>query len=729
MGNLTTALRAIDSHEERERERAIPELIASESPEALVALEKVALQDDNLQLRFMAKEGALRLRQRLSGLNKTPGTTPQGELDLNHLKARLVDSDPKRRMRGVRSALATKDRRALPYLNKLLPKESDARVVVELCMTIGVLGAKGDGEALVERLRDPRPEIRVAAIRGLAYLQDKNVYPTLVAMLSDKDKGVRAKAFETLTRLGKPKLVRLLVRMLGSTRSWPRKAAVRACAKINSPEMVDILLKARANDPSQKIRKEAARALVHLARKGNSMASAALAKAPPVELDQPAASTVGLVIDRADQGAPKSPEERRAEVAQARAQAAAGGDTSPSPAPASPGAAASGSSSVSSSLPQPPLELLNLDEDDDPDASELEELELSTAEVMVGGLHDPDPVVRMENLNEILAQKDRSLAQQLAARLPLEDDLKVLTKLILAVGKLGRKKDARRLQTYLTHGEKRLRASAVEALAMLGDEAGLKACIPLLEDEDNRTRANAVVALKDLDGVDVVPVLKEMAKHPDKDMRLSAVYAALEIGTPQIDPVLDYLLKDKEQDVKDKALSALTLLEDQRMAPMRGANVDLDSSRARIEKLSAWRGGEEPDDDDDDSASQDVSGSLDEEAARLIGKLSGDDPSEPESEAEKAQRPAANWGRRPAITVPKTGAEEAQPGFQKWKEDLLEWLSNPSKPPKKSESTGKDVSGRNVFLVVGVTVVVVLLLWLVLGGDGGGDVFSGTEDF
>lgn len=773
---VAAALQAIESDDESDREQAIPILAASNRPEALLALERAAKQDDNLQLRFMAKEGAHRLRKALTGGASATGASRT--VDLERLKSRLGDGDPARRLRGARSALAHRDPRALPILNKALAREVDSTVAAELCMTIGVLGKKGDGDTLLTKLQAKDAPVRKAAIKGLAYLKDPSVYPTVVAMLQDKDKEVRAQAFETLVRLGKPRLMKLLVRMLGSSRRWPRKAAIRACAKINSAEFVEVLVKARSSDPDPKLRREAVRALKHLAKRGQARATKVLEEAPPVELDQPAPSTEGLVIDRADQGAMASDTgdqiaalkaqveaaQRQAAQAQAQAQAiaaqaqaqlqqvaaqaaasspaapqAAAPPAQPPAPPASPAmpGSSSASSSVSGTLPSPPMEFL--DELDMTTEEESESLELSTAEVMVGGLHDPDPEVRMENLKEILSQKDRSLSQQLAARLPLEEDEKVLTKLLLAVGKLGRRKDARRVARFLRHGVARIRANAVEALAMLGDDASLEQVIPLLEDEDNRTRANAVVALKDHPSVNVLDTLKAMAKHPDMQMRLSAVFAALEIGTTDIDPVLHFLLKDKEQDVKDKAMTAMNLLEDQRMAPMHNADVDLESTQAHIAKLSAWRG--ELVDDDDEEGGGGASRSVDEEAAELLGKLSGDTntPSQEAAEAlaavggeapedESPKGKPNHWGRQPKRT---TSTERPADGPSAW-ERFMNYLQGFENPGDKKKPGGGDVDGdrRKLVGVVVLSMVVTVLAVLALGGSGEDDYYvDETADF
>jgi HEAT repeat protein len=652
-------------------------------------------------------------------------------------------------------------------------------------MTIGVLGGKGDGNVLLARLQDPSAEVRVAAIKGLSYLKDPAVYPTVVAMLQDQEKEVRNKAFEVLVRLGKPRLLKLLLRMLGSSRRWPRKAAIRACAKITSAEFVEVLVRARRSEPDPKLRREAVRALMHLAKRGIVSAAHALEADPPSEIGEPMESAAvpdGIVMDRGAAVAdPRAAEiealkaqvaaaKREAEIAQqqamliaqqaqAKLDAVQSGGAEPAPAPAPIAATApeaeaeemvssapappgsgpslSSSSSVSGNLPISPADLLDIE---DSSIHESESLELSTAEIMVGGLHDPDPAVRMENLKEILTQKDRSLAQQLAARLPLEDDDKVLAKLLLAVGKLGRKKDARRVARFLRHDDARVRANAVEALAMLGDEAQLEAVLPLLEDTDNRARANAVVALKDHPTADVMATLKGMAKDPDPQMRLSSIYSALEIASVDVDPVLHFLLKDTEQEVKDKALSALNLLEDQRMAPRLGAvEFDPDSTMAHIAKLAAWRGGEEEEAEEEEALGL-VSNSLDEEAERILDRISGSDDNPIDDKGLNAAASAdknrpAHWGRPPSRAA-NSGDHEGEDSSVagKWKH-FLDYLQGIESPRRKGQASGSaggvdDPEKRRLIALVILAMVVALGAYLTMGDGSNEDlVFDEDEPF
>lgn len=730
---LAAVIQATESDDEAERERAIGLLAQAEAPQALVVLERLSVQDDNLQIRFLAKEAALRLRHHLSGPQKSGAIQAAGQkLDLEHLRSRLSSKDPERRLRGVRSSLASKDSRALPLLRKLLQKEADPKLQVELCHTIGALGSKGEGTELLVKLEDSNPTVRAAAVRGLTYLKDPSVYPTLVAMLQDRDREVRATAMDAMRRLGRRRLVRLLLRMIKSKRTWPRKAAIRACARIHGRDFLKILVKVRKKDEDPQIRRDAVKAIYHIAKKGDETAQRVLEKSPPVELQKRRrVDTDGLVIDRADQGADRSTtkeesmERIRQEVERVREQSQNTPEPPPSyDPPASPGEG-SHQTSVSDNLPQPPLEILDFEED--PDQSELEDLELSTAEVMVGGLHDPDPEVRMANLKEILTQKDRSLAQQLAARLPLEKDERVLTKLLLAVGRLGRKKDSRRVVRYLDHIDNRVRANAVEALSLLGDEASIRQTEPLLDDADNRVRANAVVALSEFPDVDVLSSLKVMSKHPETDMRLSAIYAALEIGSNEVDDILSVLLNDKEPQVQKKALSAINLLEDQRTSVMDPDAPDMGNTVARFEKLSAWRGEELDLAEEEDDA-------LEAEADEILEELQG--PSEtdgkPKEDVLAKQRPGSSWNKKS-----KPGSDKAASGSglgASILDRLQEMFASPLAPqevPKSGKVTDgpEGAKAQNIATVLLLTLAICLVLYFLLGGGDAGGLGPGTDPY
>jgi hypothetical protein len=61
---------------------------------------------------------------------------------------------------------------------------------------------EGAGEALVKCLSDQAPEIRVAAMEGLAALNDRNALPAIIKILKDSNAGVRQSAATAVSLLG-----------------------------------------------------------------------------------------------------------------------------------------------------------------------------------------------------------------------------------------------------------------------------------------------------------------------------------------------------------------------------------------------------------------------------------------------------------------------------------------------------------------------------------------------
>ncbi len=189
------------------------------------------------------------------------------------------------------------------------------------------------------------------------------------------------------------------------------------------------------------------------------------------------------------------------------------------------------------------------------------ELDLSMVEPD-SRLASPSPVERLDEVQRILSEKDVSFLKDILRRLHEEDDPKVLSAMIMAVGRLGDSGHADELLQFMTHRDARVRASVVEAVGVLGDELALRRLEPLLDDPDNRVRANAVVALSRLEGVDVHHVLERMVEEGDSRMKMSAIYAILELCTPEAVELLEELKGDADTAVAAKARQALRIVSD-----------------------------------------------------------------------------------------------------------------------------------------------------------------------
>jgi HEAT repeat protein len=105
------------------------------------------------------------------------------------------------------------------------------------------------------------------------------------------------------------------------------------------------------------------------------------------------------------------------------------------------------------------------------------------------------------------------------------------------------------LTSLLADPDARVRANAVEVLAVAQDPTMLEKIRPLLRDASTRARINAVLTVAALEGVPAaaqwMPVLEEMA-HGDRRARSAATYALGRLPLEQSMDLLAELLKDPE---------------------------------------------------------------------------------------------------------------------------------------------------------------------------------------
>jgi hypothetical protein len=129
--------------------------------------------------------------------------------------------------------------------------------------TVEALGASGSalaGPALVECLKDPRQEVRAAALEALGNLGDADRVPQIAPLLRDSNARVRTMAAGALLRLGDPTGVPVLQQMMADPSVSARLLAAQALAsQPDSSWVAQVRELATAEEPE--VRAEAARLL------------------------------------------------------------------------------------------------------------------------------------------------------------------------------------------------------------------------------------------------------------------------------------------------------------------------------------------------------------------------------------------------------------------------------------------------------------------------------------
>jgi HEAT repeat protein len=156
----------------------------------------------------------------------------------------------------TRALASLGDERAVKILIAELSTEPGDRVT-----TIDALGASGNPLAvapLVERLDNPRPEVRGAAVAALGKLGDPKLVPRITPMLSDGNLYVRVNAAGALFRLHDYTGLPLLQELMLDPSPSSRLAAAEATASSPDPSWI-ALVRELTSAPDLEIRAAAGR--------------------------------------------------------------------------------------------------------------------------------------------------------------------------------------------------------------------------------------------------------------------------------------------------------------------------------------------------------------------------------------------------------------------------------------------------------------------------------------
>lgn len=291
---LDRYLQALSSPDRNIRRKAVVGLVETGSLKCIPVLERIAAEDGDAELCFLARKGLQVLKASVEFrelLAEPAAGAPTGSpsADLAALEARLASPDPAMRCRVVKAAVATRDPRILDVLLRHQGTETDPSARALVLLAVGILGTKEHLGILSTALKDPDPATRRSAVDALGAMNRPHAYPIIVEALNDADTSVRNAAFLLLRRLGKENILKLLRTMLESRQTWMQEAALRACGRFNADEVVDLLEGSLAAEDGA-IRDLARGAVRSLAAIGNVHArevTVRLGEAPPPEAPPP----------------------------------------------------------------------------------------------------------------------------------------------------------------------------------------------------------------------------------------------------------------------------------------------------------------------------------------------------------------------------------------------------------------------------------------------------------
>lgn len=174
----------------------------------------------------------------------------------------IADADEAVRASAARS-LGVIGRDGHDILSKLASTDASISVRSEACAALGSFAAPADTAVLVAALKDKSGRVRLAAARALARRNEPDSTAALKALLEKSPPPELALIAQAgLSERGEEVDLGLADLTLGQGDPELKSLAVRVLAAARRPEALELLSKAMRNDASQRIRVEAAAAVI-----------------------------------------------------------------------------------------------------------------------------------------------------------------------------------------------------------------------------------------------------------------------------------------------------------------------------------------------------------------------------------------------------------------------------------------------------------------------------------
>ena len=161
------------------------------------------------------------------------------------------------------------------------------------------------------------------------------------------------------------------------------------------------------------------------------------------------------------------------------------------------------------------------------------------------------------NLTETLASLSRPEALPLLRELTKDQDWRVRTTAMKALGSFAQAEDLPLLRELTEDQDWRVRTTAMKALGSFAQAEDLPLLRELAKERGWRVRAAAMEALGSFALAEDLPLLRELAKDQDSDVRAAAAEALGSFAQAEALPLLRKLAKDQDWSVRTAAMKAL----------------------------------------------------------------------------------------------------------------------------------------------------------------------------
>mgnify|MGYP000872169704 CR=1 FL=1 len=549
-----------------EKERLL-DLIIQNDENAMKEIQIIAFDNENkfsLGLKYYARKCLYILNKKLTpDLISSPSANDNisDENILNKIKENLSSADLQVRQKMVKFIIKNKNVNSLPFLLERLDVEDDALLLPYIITAIGILGDSSHVKHVLKFLYHDNARVRANAIECLTAIGDEKIYPHILPFFNDEDNRVKSSAIIAFKNIGTANCIETLKTMIHSNEIWMQDSAAFALKFFDIRRVFD-LVSELLDSPSISVKNKATEILKKAADSGFEQAKILVKKISQQE------ENIENICDllKKEINILKKAENEKIN------------------------------------------EMINSLNKDNIEISQKIDTIMTLFEYESEDIYSRLYSYLIDEYKKLVKTKFAIETQPPAScgKCNTEASFKLLDKEIrikkwkcsnpkcgfvfesagphkiisLIVKQLGAKKSelvinfstkvlTDNIAEELINNKhfQRIRANAVETLALFDSPKLSTVLLSLINDKNNRVKTNVIIALKNFPGINIMHELKKMIETNDRQAKRSVLFAIIQIATNEVIELLDDLIKDPDEIIKKESIKILQILSQELQVP------------------------------------------------------------------------------------------------------------------------------------------------------------------